>query len=508
MSKPTYVWNGSAWVPFGGATVTDTNYYPTSASWTGGTTSGPTGTISGTGMTDVPIPAIPSASGTASGIVTTGAQTFAGAKTFSSTITGSITGNAGTVTNGVYTTDTATVTNTMLAGSIANNKLSNSSISINSASTALGGTVTLYAGTTTLQTSSGNQALTGISSITLPGATSGTAQIIPTSAAGTGTVITLPATSGTVYVSSGTDVAIADGGTGASTAPNALANFIGFTTTATAAGTTTLTNTSSYYQVFTGSTTQTVKLPVTSTLSTGWSFHIVNNSTGNLTVQSSGSNTVVTVIPGVTAMLTCVATGGTTASDWEAGITDFSTYTGTGDVMLSNTPVLSSVSTVGGGGAEGGQLDFARTTDGAAYWHIDVYGSTSTPDLRFLQDTTNRMQITGATGLVSIGAGSLGRGAPVTKTGNFTVADTENWIICNRSGANMTITLPTASSYTGREIMIKNLIQATYTVISASSNVVPLNSATAGTAILSAGANKWASLVSDGTNWVIMAGNI
>jgi hypothetical protein len=34
----------------------------------------------------------------------------------------SVSGNAGTVTNGVYTTDTGTVTNTMLAGSIANNK--------------------------------------------------------------------------------------------------------------------------------------------------------------------------------------------------------------------------------------------------------------------------------------------------------------------------------------------------------------------------------------------------
>lgn len=42
---------------------------------------------------------------------------------------GDLTGNADTVTNGVYTTDTATVTNTMLAGSIANNKLANSTIS-------------------------------------------------------------------------------------------------------------------------------------------------------------------------------------------------------------------------------------------------------------------------------------------------------------------------------------------------------------------------------------------
>jgi hypothetical protein len=42
---------------------------------------------------------------------------------------GDLTGNADTVTNGVYTTDTGTVTNTMLAGSIANDKLANSTIS-------------------------------------------------------------------------------------------------------------------------------------------------------------------------------------------------------------------------------------------------------------------------------------------------------------------------------------------------------------------------------------------
>ena len=38
----------------------------------------------------------------------TGNEVIAGAKTFSSTITGSITGNAGTVTNGVYTTSSVT----------------------------------------------------------------------------------------------------------------------------------------------------------------------------------------------------------------------------------------------------------------------------------------------------------------------------------------------------------------------------------------------------------------
>jgi hypothetical protein len=46
------------------------------------------------------------------------------ATTFTGNLTGNVSGNATSVTNGVYTTDTGTVTNTMLAGSIADSKLS------------------------------------------------------------------------------------------------------------------------------------------------------------------------------------------------------------------------------------------------------------------------------------------------------------------------------------------------------------------------------------------------
>ena len=94
--------------------------------------------------------------------------------------------------------------------------------------------------------------------------------------------------------------------------------------------------------------------------------------------------------------------------------------------------------------------------------------------------------------------------APVTKTTAFTVADYEDEIIVNGS-ASVTATLPSAASYPGRKIRIKT--RAAYTVISASSNVKPLDTDTAGTAILAATAGKWAELVSDGSNWVIMAGN-
>ena len=59
---------------------------------------------------------------------------------------------------------------------------------------------THYIGTTaiTLNRTSANLALTGISSVTLPGSSSGTVQIIPAAAVGTGTVLTIPATTGTI----------------------------------------------------------------------------------------------------------------------------------------------------------------------------------------------------------------------------------------------------------------------------------------------------------------------
>ena len=98
-------------------------------------------------------------------------------------------------------------------------------------------------------------------------------------------------------------------------------------------------------------------------------------------------------------------------------------------------------------------------------------------------------------------SGYIDRGAPVTKTADFTVAATENWLINNKA-SSCTVTLPTASGFAGRELMFKNL--AAFTVVSASSNVKPIGTNTAGTAILPATAGTWCTLVSDGTNWIVM----
>ena len=110
--------------------------------------------------------------------------------------------------------------------------------------------------------------------------------------------------------------------------------------------------------------------------------------------------------------------------------------------------------------------------------------------------------ITNASGAVTIAATAGGGSAPITKTANFTVANGDTWYINNKTGSACTVTLPTASSYTGRELKFVNY-QA-QTLISASSNVVPLGGGSAGTAILAASVGDWATLVSDGTNWIIM----
>ena len=90
----------------------------------------------------------------------------------------------------------------------------------------------------------------------------------------------------------------------------------------------------------------------------------------------------------------------------------------------------------------------------------------------------------------------------ITKTADYTITGTDTWIINNKPTTALTLTFPAASSWTGRYITVKNM-QA-LAVNSASSNIVPIDSTTAGTAILLGVVGNWATMVSDGTNWVIM----
>jgi hypothetical protein len=136
----------------------------------------------------------------------------------------------------------------------------------------------------------------------------------------------------------------------------------GYTTSATAAGTTTLTVSSTQLQYFTGTTTQTVVLPVTSTLALGQQFTIVNNSTGIVTVQSSGLNTIQAMVAGSMSIFEVILTSGTTAASWfnvyrsqiVSAKVIVQTFLASGTYTPSFGMIYCTVELVGGGGGSGG----------------------------------------------------------------------------------------------------------------------------------------------------------
>lgn len=95
---------------------------------------------------------------------------------------------------------------------------------------------------------------------------------------------------------------------------------------------------------------------------------------------------------------------------------------------------------------------------------------------------------------------SFGRGAPIVTDVSLTVLPGQNWIDCS-SASDISLGLPTASLWSGRELMVKTRANA---VGSTAANVVPLAGGAATRDILAGGGAKWATLVSDGSsNWVI-----
>jgi hypothetical protein len=100
------------------------------------------------------------------------------------------------------------------------------------------------------------------------------------------------------------------------------------------------------------------------------------------------------------------------------------------------------------------------------------------------------------------GDGSLESLTPITKTGDFTVATTESYLINNKTGSACVVTLPSAVTFVGRKLVFTNY-QA-QAIDSASSNVVPIAGGSPGTAIVGATAGDWAAIISDGTNWLIV----
>lgn len=127
-----------------------------------------------------------------------------------------------------------------------------------------------------------------------------------------------------------------------------------YVTTATAGGTTVLSAaSSSFYRYFTGTQNQTVTLPVVSTFTTGYSWYFVNLSTGQITIQSSGGNTVVVLASNTAALVTCILTSGTTAASWN------SVYY---SALVASGKSLSANNTITFAGTDGTTMTFPNTS--------------------------------------------------------------------------------------------------------------------------------------------------
>ena len=158
-----------------------------------------------------------------------------------------------------------------------------------------------------------------------------------------------------------------------------------------------------------------------------------------------------------------------------SGLSLVGTVTTTGTISLQGSVIVNSGNLVG-------TIDISTQTSG----NLDL-----------------ATRVTGVLPVANGGTGLAVRPTVVTKVADFALADTEGWVINNKSGSTCTVTLPAASAWSGRAVTFKNL--QLQTLVSASSNVVPLAGGAAGTAILPLIVGSWATLVSDGTNWVIMA---
>jgi hypothetical protein len=127
---------------------------------------------------------------------------------------------------------------------------------------------------------------------------------------------------------------------------------------------------------------------------------------------------------------------------------------------------------------------------------INGIGTPATGDLLQYDAVDSRWENRSVTGVLAAASG-----APVTKTADFTVAANETWLINNKSGSTCTVTLPAPSALAGRTLYFQNY--QNQFLVSASSNVVPLAGGAASTAILADVAGAHATVVSDGSNWLI-----
>jgi len=169
---------------------------------------------------------------------------------------------------------------------------------------------------------------------------------------------------------------------------------------------------------------------------------------------------------------------------------------------------------------EGGEISLARASDNASYWFMDVFGSTSTPSLRFIQDTSTRMSLD-SSGLLTAqpaiptntnSADNVGYvGMPqsiVTSSRGITAADAGKHLYVTTTG--QTITIPANSSVPleiGTTIVIVNAAAVSTSIAITTDTLLLGGAGTTGTRTLAA--HGVATLIKlTATSWIVSGNGV
>lgn len=336
------------------------------------------------------------------------------------------TGSTNLTTGGTFTTGTWSASFGAVSGANLTN-LTAGNLSGTIPSGVLGNSV-LYVGSTSisLNRTSANLGLTGISSVTLPGSTSGTVQLIPTAAVGTGTVLTIPAVTGTI-ITSGDASTVTNSMLAGSIANSKLTNnslTVGSTAIALGASSTTLAGltsvtSSSFIGALTGNASTSTTLATTRAI-------YGNNFNG-----SAALTQIISSVYGGTGNGFTAFSGPTTSEKI------FTLPNASATILTDNADVTVAQGGTGSGTASGARTNLGATTIGANLFTLTNPSAITFPRFNANNTVTARTaaelrsDIGAGTGsgtvtsvAMSVPEGFTIGGSPVTSTGTLAISYT------------------------------------------------------------------------------------
>lgn len=266
----------------------------------------------------------------------------------------------------------------------------------------------------------------------------------------------------------------------------------------------------------------------------------VTSVSGSGAISSTGGNTPVISVAdaafGTAGIVTASGTQQFSGDKFFEGITTFNaravfkdyTYTATRLAGLSSTDRFATVTLGTGLSLSSGTLSATSTgtvTNVTGTAPISVANGTTTPSITIADASASVSGVVNTTtqsfagnktftGTLDVGStGTFGgrvktnwleRNYAYSTSSSFTVSVNTTWQDIN-TAVLTTITLPNAATYPGKEIHIRQT--GAGSIQSASSNIIPFLTAPTGsttTSILLASTHRAVTLVSDGTNWIIM----